>query len=101
MSHRLILERELRADDGGGGATVTWETVTEMWGAIEMPSGTERVRAGGIEGEVNAVITIRYRDDVAPAMRFTAGGLVFEILSALDVDGRRRYLRCQCQRRGL
>lgn len=101
LSHRLTLEREVREGDGGGGATVTWEAAGEMWGAIEMPSGTERAQAGGIAGEVNAFITVRYRDDAVPAMRFRTGTRIFEILAVLDVDGRRRYLRCQCRRCGL
>lgn len=101
LSHRLALEREVRTGDGGGGATVIWETVAEMWGAVEMTSGTERVRAGAVAGEANTIITVRYRDDAVPAMRFRNGTQIFEIVSALDVDGRRRYLRCQCQRRRL
>ncbi len=101
ISHRLVLEREQRASDDGGGAAVTWETVAEIWGAIEMRTGAERVEAGGIAGEVNATITVRYRDDLVPAMRFRNGAQVFEILSVLDTDGRRRYSRCQCQRRGI
>ncbi len=101
MSHRLLLERALRAADSGGGAAVTWETVDEIWGGITMRNGTERVEAGGIAGEANVVITIRYREDVVPAMRFRTGGQVFEVLSVLDMEGRRRHLRCQCQRRWL
>jgi SPP1 family predicted phage head-tail adaptor len=99
LSHRLTLESPVRTPDGGGGWTVVWEAVADMWGAVEMPSGRERVEGGRLSGTANARITIRYRDDVTPAMRFRNGAQVFEIRTVLDVDGRRRYLRCDCERR--
>jgi SPP1 family predicted phage head-tail adaptor len=99
LSHRLTLESPVRLADGGGGATVAWEAVADMWGAVEMPSGRERVESGRLTGTANTRITIRYRDGVTPAMRFRNGGQVFEIRTVLDIDGRRRYLQCDCERR--
>lgn len=101
LSHRLTLERPVRAPDGGGGASVTWETVADMWAAVEALGGGERVDVGRLAGDVNARITIRHRDDVTPAMRFRIGTQVYEIVAALDGDGGRRFLRCDCQRRNL
>jgi SPP1 family predicted phage head-tail adaptor len=46
-------------------------------------------------------ITIRYRDGVAPSMRFRRNDEIFEILSVLDEGGRRRFLTCKCERRDL
>lgn len=101
LSHRLTLERAVRVADGGGGVVATWEAVGDMWAAVEAQSGSERVEADRISGEVNELITIRYRDDVVPAMRFRTGSQIFHILTVLDGDGARRFLRCQCQRRDL
>ena len=101
LSHRLTLEREVRSADGGGGAGVAWEAAGEMWGAVEELNGTERIRADRISGEANALITIRYRSDVVPAMRFRIGTQIYHVLAVLDGDGCRRFLRCQCQRRDL
>lgn len=101
LSHRLTLEREARSGDGGGGAVVAWEQAADMWGAVEDLNGTERVRGDRISGEANAMITVRFRDDITPAMRFRNGMRVYNILAVLDGDGQRRYLRCQCQRRDL
>jgi len=99
LSHRLTLETPVRTPDGGGGWALAWEAVAEMWAAVEMSTGGERVEGGRLSGTVKARITIRYRDDVTPAMRFRNGGQVYEILNALDMDGRRRYLACDCERR--
>ena len=78
---------------------VAWQPLADMWGAVEMPSGRERVEGGRLSGTANARITIRYCEDVTPAMRFRNGSQVFEIRTVLDVDGCRRYLVCDCERR--
>jgi SPP1 family predicted phage head-tail adaptor len=101
LSHRLTLERAVRVADGGGGAEVTWEAAGDMWAAVEAVSGGERIEADRMSGEVNALITIRYREDIVPAMRFRTGSQIFHILTVLDGDGAHRFLRCQCQRRDL
>ena len=101
LRHRLTLEASSRADDGGGGAVSTWEELAELWGAVEAAMGKEAVAADRVSGQVGYQIIIRYRDDVTPAMRFRRGTEAFHILAALDKDGRRRFLVCQCERRDL
>ncbi|MEJ2124533.1 MAG: phage head closure protein [Alphaproteobacteria bacterium] len=99
LSHRLTLESPVRTPDGGGGCAITWEAIADMWAAVETPAGSERVEGGRLSGTAKTRITIRNRDDVTPAMRFRTGAQVFEIIAVRDVDGRRRYLVCDCERR--
>jgi SPP1 family predicted phage head-tail adaptor len=101
LRHRLTLENPWRAADGGGGAATAWESVAEVWGAIETATGGESVSADRLSGERQPVVTIRYRDDVTPAMRFVSGYRLYPIRAVLDPDGRRRFLRCLCEERGL
>lgn len=101
LRHRLTVEREARSADNGGGAAVVWEELGEVWGAVETASGMERFAAGRVTGEAACLITIRHRGDIAPAMRFRRGAETFHILSALDRDGQRRFLTCQCEQRDL
>lgn len=101
LRHRLTIEREQRTEDGGGGATTVWEEVGEVWGAVEASSGNETIGADRVRGKVAYLITIRHRSDIVPAMRFRSASETFHILSALDKDGRRRFLTCQCERRDL
>jgi SPP1 family predicted phage head-tail adaptor len=98
LRHRLTLEASSRIDDGGGGAVSTWEELAELWGAVEAVGGKEAVAADRVSGHAGYQIIIRYRDDVVPAMRFRRGAEAFDILAALDKDGRRRFLVCQCER---
>lgn len=101
LRHRLTLETNSRADDGGGGAASSWEELAELWGAVEAVAGRETVAADRVTGQAAYQIVIRYRDGILPAMRFRRGAEAFDILAALDKDGRRRFLVCQCERRDL
>ncbi len=101
LRHRLTLESRSRAEDGGGGAVSSWDRVAELWGAVEAIGGAEAVAADRVTGHAAYRIVIRYRDDVVPAMRFRRGAEAFDIRAALDNDGRRRFLTCQCERRDL
>jgi SPP1 family predicted phage head-tail adaptor len=97
LRHRLVLEAPERAGDGGGGADVTWLALGELWAAITPSAGGEGVVAERIAGRISHEIVTRWRVDIAPAMRFRSGQRVFEILAVLDVDERRRMLRCLCR----
>ena len=101
LRHRLTLERQWRSADAGGGVAIAWEAVAELWGAIETSAGGERVSADRLSGDTQPIITIRYRDDIAPAMRFVYGGRDLLIRAVLDPDGTRRFLRCLCEERDL
>ena len=46
-------------------------------------------------------MTLRYRAWVAPAMRFRKGTRIFHIVSAIDVEERKRWLTCLCEEREL
>lgn len=97
LRHRIVLESVTRVSDGGGGAVVTWLPVAELWASITPTTGTEAVVADQLAGRVSHEIVVRHRSDILPAMRFRQGTRIFEILAALDVEERRRQLRCLCR----
>lgn len=101
LRHRLTLERPERAADGGGGADVSWTEVAEIYGAVEEMTGGEIVIADHISGKRQVIVSIRHRDDVAPAMRFRLGGRLLPIRAVIDPDGKRKHLRCLCEERDL
>ena len=101
LRQRLTLEEVSRVDDGGGGASETWVTVAVLWAALDPVRGKEDVVADGIEGNVTHEVWLRYRSGVVPAMRFTQGTRVFEVLSVVDVGERGRWLRIFCEERQL
>ena len=101
LRQRLFLEEASRVADGGGGASESWAAVAQVWAYLWPLSGQERVEADAIAGRVSHEVWLRHRDGVVPAMRFREGTRVFDIRAVLDVDERRRFLKCLVEERDL
>ena len=102
LRHRLTLEAASGAADGGGGAEIAWTAVAQMFGAVETMTGGEIVAADHISGNRQVIVSIRHREDIAPAMRFRlGGGRLLAIRAVVDAEGRRKHLRCLCEERDL
>jgi len=93
-SRRFVLEVPLEMPDGFGGVIRSYRPGPQVWGAMEMLSGSERIRAGRPEQCLTHRVTLRYRDGVTGAMRLTSGLRRFAIRAASDPDGSRRDLVC-------
>jgi SPP1 family predicted phage head-tail adaptor len=93
-SRRFVLELPLERPDGFGGVIRSYAPGPQLWGAIEMLSGTERVRADRPEQSLTHRVTLRYREGVTGAMRLTCGLRRFVIRAASDPDGSKRDLVC-------
>ncbi len=101
LRHRLVLEQIERVSDEGGGFSESWAAVATLWCDVRPLAGAETVEADRLAGRVSHEIALRYRAGVVPAMRFRDGARVFEIVSVIDVDERRRWLKCLCEEREL
>ncbi|MGE0699674.1 MAG: phage head closure protein [Hyphomicrobiaceae bacterium] len=101
MRQRIVLEAAVRSGDGGGGAIVSWAPVAEMWASVAGATGDETVLGEGLAGSLVSHVSIRYRTDIEPSMRFRLGARLLEIIAVHDVDGRRRRLSCRCRERPL
>jgi SPP1 family predicted phage head-tail adaptor len=99
LSHRFALQAPARAADGGGGASVTWGLIAEVWGALRPVSGGEAGEADGVRGRLTHEIWIRHRDGVTPDMRLVLGARVIEIRAVIAHGWRHRFLRCQVEER--
>ncbi len=93
-SRRFVLELPLERPDGFGGVIRSYAPGPQLWGAMEMLTGTERVRADRPEQSMTHRITLRYREGVTGAMRLTIGLRRFAIRAASDPDGSKRDLVC-------
>lgn len=97
LKYRVVLEERVRVADGGGGATESWTPVATLWASLKQRSGQEREAADRTVAQAMTVITIRYRAGVTAEMRFRHGARLFNIRSALDKDGHKRWLTCLCE----
>lgn len=101
LRQRLVLEELTREEDDGGGFTETWVEVAILAAALRPLDGEERFESDRLTGAVTHEVVLRYRPGVVPAMRFRQSARVFHILSVIDVEERRRWLKCLCQEREL
>jgi SPP1 family predicted phage head-tail adaptor len=101
LRSRLTLEAPARASDGGGGASVTWNTVATVWASVRPTGGSETYALDRVAGRVTHEIVLRYRAGVTPEMRLREGSRVFEIHAAFDPDQGRRWLKCLAEERDL
>ncbi|MGH6826423.1 phage head closure protein [Methyloceanibacter sp.] len=101
LRHRLTLEELSRVADEGGGFSETWVTVATLSADLQPISGSETVEADRLAGTVTHEVVLRYRAGVVPAMRFRKGARIFLIIAVIDVEERRRWLKCWCEEREL
>lgn len=101
LRHRLVLQAENPAADGGGGQGADpWAdpvTVATVWGRVEPVGGAERLRAMRLEGAVTHTVTIRHRTGVTAGMRILFGVRLLNIRAAIDVNERGRVLKLLCE----
>jgi SPP1 family predicted phage head-tail adaptor len=101
LRHRIVIERAVRTNDDAGGATLDWEAVAEVSAAIWPREAGESYGADHVAGKATHDIWMRYRSDVTPDMRVRCGTRVFDILGAIDVEDRGRWLKCPAEERNL
>lgn len=101
LRHRVRIEAASRVSDGGGGATVSWTTVAEVWAAIWPRASDEVFQSDRVAGKATHDIWIRHRSDVKPEMRIVLGTRQFDIRGAIDIEDRIRWLKCPCEERDL
>lgn len=97
LRHRIILDRIDTTSAGGGAEEFNWVTVAEMSASIVAENGREIGVADRISGTITHTITVRYRENIAPEMRFRINDRYFNIRAVMDPDGRRRWLICRCE----
>lgn len=101
LRHRLVLESLQRTQDEGGGFEEVWTAVAELSAVVRPLGGSEGVEADRMAGRVTHEITLRYRNGVQPSMRFRKGARLFHIVSVIDADERKAWLKCLCEEREL
>lgn len=95
LRHRVALEAEAPAPDGGGGQGDPWAaatTVATLRACITPLRGRERLQAQQLEAGVTHRILLRYRPGVTARQRLRYGARVFNIRAVINVEERNRWL---------
>lgn len=82
-----------------GGKTLVWTTTATAWACVQEESGTEQVGQRQTQAETVVTVTLRWRADVVPKGRLIINGVAHDIDSAINGDGRKRFLTVTCRRR--
>ena len=99
LRYRVVLQAPQRTEEDGGAATITWRDVAGIFAQIFPVTGREIVTADGTQGRVTHEVVIRAGVGAEPQMRIVEGTRVLHIHAVLDIDGRRRWLKCLCEER--
>ncbi len=93
--HLLTLERRTEILDDFGEATLSYTTLTTAYGSVEAATSRERFESQQVQAQVSHKLTIRYSPTAATltaADRITFGERIFDVVTPMDKDGRRREL---------
>ena len=97
LSRRITLQRPDRTADGGGGFETTWTSVGAAWASVRSSAGTEQDEGDDLVRRVGHQLRLRWRDDVVPGWRVVLEGRVLRVRSAVDRNGRKRWLDLECE----
>jgi SPP1 family predicted phage head-tail adaptor len=92
--HRLTLQAADEIEDGAGGVTRIWESLGEVWAAIEPLSLGDRLVSDKRLGFLTHRVIFRRRSDITLSHRFILGARIFSIRAVRDPDERGRLLEC-------
>lgn len=87
MRHLVRIEKRTSVQDATGEPELVWEILAERRAELVASTGRE-VFSQGREGRVPTLFRMRFLDGVLPQMRLLYDERVFNILSAVDPDGR-------------
>ena len=87
--------------DGGSGARVISAHVAAVWAAIWPRSSSEQLALDRVAGTATHDVWLRHRTGIKPEMRLTWGTRTFDIRGVIDIDERRRWLKCIVEERDL
>lgn len=93
LRHRVTLQKPEIVVSGYGERTTTWVDAFTCWADFHPLSVKEFLAQSGIQSQVSARVTIRFREDVDATMRLVHRGKTFNIAGVLpDPDSGREYI---------
>jgi len=107
MRFRIQLQSKAETSDGGGGATIAWTKIADMYADIKPVSAKESAfgRDNQLRQVIRHKITTRYRRGVIAADRIiynyiedgVSGTRTFNIRGVLNIDNRSKYIEFDCE----
>jgi SPP1 family predicted phage head-tail adaptor len=101
LTDRVAIQQNTTTPDSQGGRSSSWGTLATVWASVRAARATELLQAQAIESQVDYAVTMRYRQDVVPAMRLSwtpygGSAKTLQIHGIHPVDGRRDFIVLLC-----
>jgi SPP1 family predicted phage head-tail adaptor len=101
LTDRVELQRRSASAEDEGGASAVFTPLATVW-ARGRALGTRAAFEADARGQaISHSVVVRFRTDLGPGDRVMYRGLVLEVMSAADLNGRRAYLSCRCVERAV
>jgi len=101
LDRSIRIEKSINTRGTTGEKARSWVPVAiGVPASVELPSNRQAMNSQQLQSEVDAVITIRYRDDIAPQedLRIIYAGRAYRIKGVREM-GRKVALRLDCTAR--
>lgn len=97
LRHRVLLQKPLLSADGGGGVSVQWLDVAEVWAEVTPTASRQTRRAAANTNPVRQRIRLRWRADVRENWRLVFQGRLFAIQSLINPHEASELLVLECE----
>lgn len=100
MRHKIAIQSPTATVDSGGGRSIAWSTLKEVYADIRPTTGRYQFQHDQEKEKVTHKIIIRHRADIGTNYRVKFGSRIFNIHSILNEDERDRFLTMMCEEGG-
>lgn len=93
---RIAIRARAAGVDALGQESTTWQTLAMVWAEAQPIRGREYFAAGQAQSQVDVRFRINFRADVQPTHQVLWRTQPYDIVSVIDVDGKRQHLELMC-----
>lgn len=92
----VTIRRRETGVDALGQESTTWQTLAAVWAEAQPMRGREYFAAGQAQSQVDVRFRINFRTDVLPTHQVMWRAQPYDVVSVIDVDGKRQHLELMC-----
>ena len=98
LRHKVEVQRFVTKKDEWGNTIEAWETLANVWAAIEPMKGEEFFAAMAFQSEITHKVTMRYFGErITTKDLLVFNGRTFDIESVINVEERNKELVLMCK----
>jgi len=97
LRYLVKLQSPTRTTDTGGGQSISWSTITDLYADIKPISGGESFTQDQLQETTKHEVTVRYRSDMNTSYRILYGSRVLNIRHVKNVNESDRFYILTCE----